>query len=114
MEEDETKAKAQMESWQSVKDEKNVSHKAFFEKRDQLSGRISLLDKECYRLKVRSRSWKSTGNLRFPICGMSMRSPRTMPFSTKRRAERSESHEEEIAQVKDEIRKLGNVNDKCN
>ena len=38
MEEDETKAKAQMESWQSVKDEKNVSHKAFFEKRDQLSG----------------------------------------------------------------------------
>ena len=40
-----------MESWQSVKDEKNTSHKAFFEKRDQLSGRISLLDKECYRLK---------------------------------------------------------------
>ena len=51
LEEDETKAKAQMESWQSVKDEKNASHKAFFEKRDQLSGRISLLDKECYRLK---------------------------------------------------------------
>lgn len=31
LEEDETKAKAQMESWQSVKDEKNASHKAFFE-----------------------------------------------------------------------------------
>ena len=48
---DETKAKAQLESWQTVKDEKNTSHKAFFEKRDELSGRISLLDKECYRLK---------------------------------------------------------------
>lgn len=29
LEEDETKAKAQMESWQSVKDEKNASHNAF-------------------------------------------------------------------------------------
>ena len=42
---------SQRDEKQAQKEAKNTSHKAFFEKRDQLSERTSLLDKECFRLK---------------------------------------------------------------
>lgn len=47
--EQEAQAKVRLEEMQKNKEEKNSSHKEFFEKRDELSGQISLLDKECYR-----------------------------------------------------------------
>ena len=39
------------ENCQKEKEEKTVNHKSFFEKRDHLSEKTTLLDKECYRLK---------------------------------------------------------------
>ena len=49
--EQEAQAKVRLEEMQKNKEEKNSSHKEFCEKRDELSGQISLLDKECYRLQ---------------------------------------------------------------
>lgn len=43
--------KEQMEAWQKEKDVKSTLQKGFFEKRDALSEKISLLDKECFRLQ---------------------------------------------------------------
>ena len=47
-------AAKQLEKWQQEKEERTKSHKEFFEKRDELSGQISLLDKECFRLKTQA------------------------------------------------------------
>ena len=74
-------AAKQLEKWQQEKEERTKSHKEFFEKRDELSGQISLLDKECFRLKTQKRS-RRTGKQGFPICGKNTRSLRIMPCST--------------------------------
>ena len=52
--EQEAQAKVRLEEMQKNKEEKNSSHKEFFEKRDELSGQISLLDKECCRSCVKT------------------------------------------------------------
>lgn len=111
LEEDETKAKAQMESWQSVKDEKNASHKAFFEKRDQLSGRISLLDKECYRLKSQIEKLEEHRESQISYMWNEYEiTPNNALQYKKEELNDLKAMKKEIAQVKDEIRKLGNVN----
>ena len=111
LEEDETKAKAQMESWQSVKDEKNASHKAFFEKRDQLSGRISLLDKECYRLKSQIEKLEEHRESQISYMWNEYEiTPNNALQYKKEELNDLKAMKKEITQVKDEIRKLGNVN----
>ena len=47
----EKQAQIQLENLQKEKESRTSRHKEFFEKRDYLSGQISLLDKECYRLQ---------------------------------------------------------------
>ena len=42
--------KAQMEEYLKKKEAMNAEHKEFFRKRDELSGHIGRMDKECYRL----------------------------------------------------------------
>ena len=109
--EDETKAKAQMESWQAVKDEKNSSHKAFFEKRDELSGRISLLDKECYRLKSQIEKLEEHRESQISYMWNEYEiTPNNALQYKKGELNDLKAMKKEIAQVKDEIRKLGNVN----
>ena len=106
--EEETKARAQLESWQAVKDEKNTSHKAFFEKRDELSGKISLLDKECYRLK--SQMEKLEEHREAQISYEYEITPNNALQYKKEELTDLNAMKRDIAQVKDEIRKLGNVN----
>ena len=108
---DETKAKAQLESWQTVKDEKNTSHKAFFEKRDELSGRISLLDKECYRLKSQIEKLEEHMESQISYLWNEYEiTPNNALQYKKEELNNLKAMKKEIAQVKDEIRKLGNVN----
>ncbi|MGO4945929.1 chromosome segregation protein SMC [Blautia sp. Sow4_E7] len=109
--EDETKAKAQLESWLTVKDEKNTSHKAFFEKRDELSGRISLLDKECYRLKSQIEKLEEHRESQISYMWNEYEiTPNNALQYKKGELNDLKAMKKEIAQVKDEIRKLGNVN----
>ena len=108
---EETASKGQMETWQKEKDEKNARHKAFFEKRDELSGQISLLDKECFRLK--SQIDKLEENREAQISYMWEEYEITPNNALQyRRAELTDIKDmkKQINQLKDEIRKLGSVN----
>ena len=109
--EEEIKAKAKMESWQAIKDEKNTSHKAFFEKRDELSGKISLLDKECYRLKSQIEKLEEHREAQIVYMWSEYEiTPNNALQYKKEELTDLKKMKQEIAQVKDEIRKLGNVN----
>ena len=108
---EETAAKEQMEIWQKEKDEKNGRHKAFFEKRDELSGQISLLDKECFRLK--SQIDKLEENREAQISYMWEEYEITPNNALQYRREELtdvKDMKKQINQLKDEIRKLGSVN----
>ena len=109
--EEETKARAQLESWQAVKDEKNTSHKAFFKKRDELSGKISLLDKECYRLKSQMEKLEEHREAQISYLWNEYEiTPNNALQYKKEELTDLNAMKRDIAQVKDEIRKLGNVN----
>ncbi|MDC7287107.1 chromosome segregation protein SMC [Blautia schinkii] len=107
----EEESRSQMEIWQKEKDERNTSHKAFFEKRDELSGQISLLDKECFRLK--SQIEKLEENREAQISYMWEEYEITPNNALSYRKEELNDLKEmkkQIAQIKEEIRRLGSVN----
>ena len=109
--EEENTARTQLESWQRVKEEKNTSHKAFFEKRDELSGKISLLDKECYRLKSQIEKLEEHRETQISYLWNEYEiTPNSALQYKKEEFTNLGAMKKEIAQVKDEIRKLGNVN----
>ena len=109
--EEENTARTQLESWQRVKEEKNTSHKAFFEKRDELSSKISLLDKECYRLKSQIEKLEEHREAQISYLWNEYEiTPNSALQYKKEEFTNLGAMKKEIAQVKDEIRKLGNVN----
>ena len=109
--EEEKAAKAKLENWQNVKDEKNTSHKAFFEKRDELSGKISLLDKECYRLKSQIEKLEEHKEAQISYMWTEYEiTPNNALQYKKEGMDDLKEMKRQIAQVKEEIRKLGNVN----
>lgn len=101
----------QKEEKQQQKEEKNTSHKAFFEKRDQLSERTSLLDKECFRLK--SQEEKVEEQRESQISYMWEEYEITPNSALSHRKEELNDRQEmkkNISRIKDEIRRLGSVN----
>ena len=109
--EEENTARIQLESWQRTKEEKNTSHKAFFEKRDELSSKISLLDKECYRLKSQIEKLEEHREAQISYLWNEYEiTPNSALQYKKEEFTNLGAMKKEIAQVKDEIRKLGNVN----
>ena len=101
----------QKEEKQQQKEEKNTSHKAFFEKRDQLSERTSLLDKECFRLK--SQEEKVEEQRENQISYMWEEYEITPNSALSHRKEELNDRQEmkkNISRIKDEIRRLGSVN----
>ena len=109
--EEENTARTQLEGWQRIKEEKNTSHKAFFEKRDELSGKISLLDKECYRLKSQIEKLEEHREAQISYLWNEYEiTPNSALQYKKEEFTNLGAMKKEIAQVKDEIRKLGNVN----
>ncbi len=93
------------------KEERNKSHKAFFEKRDALSSQMSLLDKECFRLK--SQAEKIEENREAQISYMweeyEITPNNALQYKKEELTDRQEM-QKEIGKIKEEIRYLGTVN----
>lgn len=101
----------QLENWQKEKDLKNTSHKAFFEKRDHLSGQISLLDKECFRLKSQIEKLEESREAQISYMWEEYEiTPNNALQYRKEEYTDLKEMKKQITQLKDEIRKLGSVN----
>ena len=97
--------------WQEEKEKRSSSHKSFFEKRDHLSEKTSLLDKECFRL--RSQTEKIEEQRESQISYMWEEYEITPNNALQYRREEvsdSQAIKKDVLRIKDEIRKLGSVN----
>ena len=97
--------------WQEEKEKRSISHKSFFEKRDHLSEKTSLLDKECFRL--RSQAEKIEEQRESQISYMWEEYEITPNNALQYRKEEltdRQAIKKDVLRIKDEIRKLGSVN----
>ena len=97
--------------WQEEKEKRSASHKSFFEKRDHLSEKTSLLDKECFRL--RSQAEKIEEQRESQISYMWEEYEITPNNALQYRKEEltdRQTIKKDVLRIKDEIRKLGSVN----
>ena len=109
--EQEAQAKIRLEEMQKNKEEKNSSHKEFFEKRDELSGQISLLDKECYRLQGQMEKLEESREERISYMWDEYEiTPNNALQYKKEEFDDLGEMKKQTAQLRDEIRKLGPVN----
>ena len=95
----------------AVKEEMNQNHKSFFTKRDELSGRMNLLDKECYRLNAQKEKLEESQESQ--VNYMWEEYEVTYSQAQEEVQEISEDRAEikkNISQMRSEIRQLGNVN----
>lgn len=101
----------QRDEKQAQKEAKNTSHKAFFEKRDQLSERTSLLDKECFRLKSQAEKIEEQRETQISYMWeeYEITPNNALTYQKKELTDRQEM-KKDISRIKDEIRKLGSVN----
>ena len=101
----------QLEKLQQEKEESTKSHKEFFVKRDELSNQISLLDKECFRLKTQAEKIEENREARISYMWEEYE---ITPNNAQqyRKEELSDRHvmKQQIHKLKDEIRSLGSVN----
>lgn len=101
----------QREEKQAQKEERNVSHKAFFEKRDQLSERTSLLDKECFRLKSQAEKVEEQRETQISYMWEEYEiTPNNALTYRKEELTDRQEMKKDVSRIKDEIRKLGSVN----
>ena len=109
--EEEKASKVSLKVLIEEKEERNKSHKAFFEKRDALSSQMSLLDKECFRLK--SQAEKIEENREAQISYMweeyEITPNNALQYKKEELTDRQEM-QKEIGKIKEEIRCLGTVN----
>ena len=109
--EEEKASKGSLKILIEEKEERNKSHKAFFEKRDALSSQMSLLDKECFRLK--SQAEKIEENREAQISYMweeyEITPNNALQYKKEELTDRQEM-QKEIGKIKEEIRCLGTVN----
>ena len=109
--EQEAQAKIRLEEMQKNKEEKNSSHKEFFEKRDELSGQISLLDKECYRLQGQMEKLEESREERISYMWEEYEiTPNNALQYKKEEFDDLGEMKKQTAQLRDEIRRLGSVN----
>ena len=107
----EQQAKEQLENLQKEKESRNSQHKEFFEKRDQLSGQIGLLDKECYRLQGQMEKLEESREERIAYMWEEYEiTPNNALSYRKEELTDLSEMKKQVAQVKDEIRRLGSVN----
>ena len=103
--------RSRREKWQEEKEKRNASHKTFFEKRDHLSEKTALLDKECFRL--RSQAEKVEEQREAQISYMWEEYEITPNSASQYRREEltdRQAMKKDIARIKEEIRRLGSVN----
>ena len=94
-----------------AKEEMSQNYKSFFAKRDELSGRMNLLDKECFRLNGQREKLEEAREAQVNYMWEEYEVTYSQALdeadeNPKNRAEMKQ----EISQVRGEIRQLGNVN----
>ena len=101
----------QLEKLQQEKEESTKSHKEFFEKRDELSNQISILDKECFRLKSQAEKIEENREARISYMWEEYEITPNNALQY-RKEELGDRHvmKQQIHKLKDEIRALGSVN----
>ena len=100
-----------LKEFSAEKDAMTAQHKSFFQKRDELSEHMSLMDKECFRLN--SQREKLEENKEAQISYLWDEYELTPVGASKLRMEKQPDRTElrnDISNLKDEIRRLGDVN----
>ncbi len=109
--EKEESSQMQMKAFQDEKEEKNTRHKAIFKKRDELSERIGLLDKECFRLKSQMDKIEESRENQISYLWEEYEiTPNNAAQYRKEELNDRQEMKKEIGRMKEEIRKLGSVN----
>ncbi len=101
----------QMKEYLAHKEELSVRHKSFFERRDELSDQMGLLDKECFRLRSQMERLEESqeSQINYMWEEYEITPNAAGQYRIKELTDR-EGMKKEIARKKDEIRRLGDVN----
>ena len=103
--------RAEVEKLNSCREEKNRVQKSFFRKREDLSERSSLLDKECFRLNSQIEKLEETRDSRISYMWEEYELSYNRALELKQEDLGSPAQiKKAIATLKNEIRGLGNVN----
>lgn len=101
----------EIEEYLKKKEELNTQHKSFFKRRDELSSHISLMDKECFRLnsQIEKLDERQENQINYLWEEYELTPSQAVEYKMEEIPDRSVIRKE-IAELKDSIRKLGNVN----
>ena len=102
---------SQRAQWQEEKEKRSASHKTFFEKRDHLSEKTSLLDKECFRLRSQTEKIEEQreGQISYLWEEYEITPNNALQYRKEELTDR-QAIKADVTRIKDEIRKLGSVN----
>ena len=97
--------------YQGKRETLNTSHKTFFEKRDELSKQMTLLDKECFRLgnQIERLEENQESRINYMWEEYEITPNSAVQYRLEEISDRSDI-KKSVAALKEEIRKLGNVN----
>ena len=101
----------QREKCETEKEKRTESHKAFFEKRDHLSEKTTLLDKECFRLRSQAEKVEEQreGRISYMWEEYEITPNNALSYKKEELADFQEI-KKDVARIRDEIRRLGSVN----
>lgn len=101
----------QRQKCEAEKEERTESHKAFFEKRDRLSEKTTLLDKECFRLRSQAEKVEEQREGRISYMWEEYEiTPNNALSYKKEELDDFQEIKKNVARIKEEIRRLGSVN----
>lgn len=107
----EEESKAALEQLNAKKEEKNKTQKSFFQRREELSERSALLDKECFRLNSQKEKLEENKDARISYMWDEYELTYSSALELKREDLGSPAQiKKNIGSLKSEIRGLGNVN----
>ena len=99
------------EKCEAEKEERTGSHKAFFEKRDHLSEKTTLLDKECFRLRSQAEKVEEQRESRIAYMWEEYEiTPNNALSYKKEELDDFQEIRKDVSRIKEEIRRLGSVN----
>ena len=99
------------EKCQKEIEQRTLSHKSFFEKRDHLSEKTTLLDKECYRLKSQAEKLEEQNESQITYMWEEYEiTPNNALQYRREDLTDRQAIKKDVSRIKDEIRKLGSVN----
>ena len=101
----------QRQKCEAEKEERTESHKAFFEKRDRLSEKTTLLDKECFRLRSQAEKVEEQREGRISYMWEEYEiTPNNALSYKKEELDDFQEIKKDVTRIKEEIRRLGSVN----